>query len=83
MCPSGMGHAQGVVVSCCDEFGNCNQGRDCPVRVAKIGKKLHGPELLPPSMWRHMLRRVAYWFVLAVIGLSVWPMLAYLALRLS
>lgn len=70
-------------MSCCDEFGNCNQGRDCPVRVAKIGKKLHGPELLPPSMWRHMLRRVAYWFVLAVIGLSVWPMLAYLALRLS
>ena len=54
-----------------------------PVRVAKVGKRLHGPEMLPPSVWRYMLRRVAYWFVLAVIGLTVWPMLAYLALRLS
>jgi len=23
-------------MSCCDEFGNCRQGRDCPVRVAKV-----------------------------------------------
>jgi hypothetical protein len=54
-----------------------------PVRVAKVGKRLHGPELLPQSVWRYMLRRVAYWFVLAVIGLTVWPTLVYLALRLS
>jgi hypothetical protein len=54
-----------------------------PVRVAKVGQRLHGPELLPQSVWRHMLRRVAYWFVLAVIGLIIWPVLIYLALRLS
>ena len=22
-------------MNCCDEFGNCRQGRDCPVRAAK------------------------------------------------
>jgi hypothetical protein len=25
-------------MNCCDEYGNCNQGRDCPVRVARIVK---------------------------------------------
>jgi hypothetical protein len=22
-------------MNCCDEYGNCNQGRDCPVRIQK------------------------------------------------
>lgn len=22
-------------MNCCDEFGNCRQGRDCPVRAVK------------------------------------------------
>lgn len=22
-------------MNCCDEYGNCNQGRDCPVRKAE------------------------------------------------
>ena len=22
-------------MNCCDEYGNCNQGRDCPVRKAQ------------------------------------------------
>jgi hypothetical protein len=64
-----MGHAQGAVVNCCDEYGECNQGPNCPVRVAKIGKRLHGPELLPQSVWRYMLKRVAWWFVLAILGM--------------
>jgi hypothetical protein len=73
-----------VVMSCCDDYGNCNQGRDCPVRVAKVGQRLHGPELLPPNMWRYQLKRLAYWMLMAVvIGLTVWPALAYLILRLS
>ena len=24
-------------MSCCDDFGNCDQGRDCPVRSAPAG----------------------------------------------
>jgi hypothetical protein len=64
-----MGHSQGAVVNCCDEYGNCNQGRNCPVRVAKIGKKVHGPELLPTSVWRYILRRAAWWFVMGILGM--------------
>jgi hypothetical protein len=45
------------------------QALAAPVRVAKIGKKVHGPELLPQSVWRYMLRRVAYWFVLGILGM--------------
>ena len=56
-------------MNCCDEYGNCNQGRDCPVRVAKIGKKVPGPELLPQSVWRYRLRRVAGWFVMGILGM--------------
>jgi hypothetical protein len=37
--------------------------------VAKIGKKLHGPELLPTSVWRYMLRRAAWWFVMGILGM--------------
>lgn len=61
-------------MNCCDY--NCNDEKNCPVHVAKVGKKLHGPELLPPSVWRHILRRVAYWFVLAILGM-LW--MAFLA----
>lgn len=77
-------------MNCCDEYGDCNQGRDCPAReckhcqgrgrdasgypctctaVAKVGKKMHGPELLPPSVWRYQLRRLGYWLLMAVVGL--------------
>jgi hypothetical protein len=37
--------------------------------VANIGKKVHGPELLPQSVWRYMLRRVAWWFVMGILGM--------------
>jgi hypothetical protein len=36
---------------------------------------------LPPSIWRHQLRRLGYWVLMAVLGLIVWPVLAYLVLR--
>ena len=26
-------------MNCCDEYGNCNQGRDCPVRKALAEEK--------------------------------------------
>jgi len=25
-------------MNCCDEYGNCNQGRDCPVRVKRVAE---------------------------------------------
>jgi hypothetical protein len=54
-------------MNCCD--GDCHQGRDCPVRVAKVGQRVHGPELLPPSVWRYQLRRLAYCVLMAILGM--------------
>ena len=70
-------------MNCCNDFGDCNQGRDCPVRVAKYKPVMMAADPLPPSIWRDQLRRLGYWMLMAVIGLTVWPMLIYMALRLS
>jgi hypothetical protein len=51
--------------------------------VAKVGRRMRGPDPLPTSIWRYQLRRLGYWMLMAVIGLVVWPTLAYLVLRLS
>ena len=67
------------MTTCCN--GNCNQGRDCPIRVARIGQRMKTADPLPPSIWRDQLRRLAYWVLMALIGLTVWPVLAYLVLR--
>lgn len=50
-------------------------------KVAKIGRQTPAADPLPPSIWREQLGRMAYWLLMAVIGLTVWPMLAYLVLR--
>lgn len=70
-------------MNCCNDFGDCNQGRDCPVRVAKYKPVMMAADPLPPSVWRDQLKRLGYWMLMAVIGLTVWPMLIYMALRLS
>jgi hypothetical protein len=70
-------------MNCCNDFGDCIQGRDCPVRVAKYKPVMMAADPLPPSVWRDQLKRLGYWVLMAVIGLTVWPMLIYMALRLS
>lgn len=67
------------MTNCCD--GDCHQGRNCPLRVARVGQRMKTADSLPPSIWRNQLRRLAYWMLMALIGLMVWPMLAYLVLR--
>ena len=64
-------------MNCCDEhcanYG-CNQGRYCPVRVAKampakVAKArpvMRAAAPLPPSVWRYQLKRLAYWMLAAV-----------------
>lgn len=65
---------------CCD--GLCNQGRDCPARVAKVGQRYpKHPQAYPDSIWRRHLKKLAYWMLMALIGLTVWPVLIYLVLR--
>ena len=70
-------------MNCCDDFGDCTQGRNCPVRVAKYKPVMLAADPLPPSIWRQQLKRLGYWMLMAVIGLTVWPMLIYMVLRLS
>lgn len=58
-------------MNCCDEFGNCRQGRDCPARVAKVKARYpRTPECVPPSLWRDYLRQLTRWLVFsAALGL--------------
>jgi len=36
---------------------------------------------LPPSIWRHQVKRLAYWMLMAILGLTIWPVVLYLTLR--
>jgi hypothetical protein len=47
-------------MNCCDEYGNCTQGHDCPVRIARS---------LQPSTSKRLLRRFFYWLLIAVLSL--------------
>jgi hypothetical protein len=57
------------MTNCCDDYGNCNQGRDCPVRVARIGQRMKSADPLPPSIWRQQLRRLGYWVLMGIFGM--------------
>lgn len=65
-------------MNCCNQ--NCNQGRECPARVARIGRKDHTREPLPPTVWRRHVRALTYWVSLALLGWLIWSPLLYLAL---
>ena len=67
---------RGLKMNCCDEYGNCNQGRDCPIRATWVGK-----EILPVSTWRYKVKCLAYWMLMAILGLMIWPTLFYLFFR--
>jgi len=62
---------EGNQMNCCDEYGNCNQGRDCPIRVARIGQRMKAADPLPPSTWRQQLRYLAEWVLMGIVGV-VW-----------
>ena len=59
------------MTNCCDDYGNCNQGRNCPVRVAKYRPVMRVAEPLPTSIWRDQLRHLAEWMLLGIVGV-VW-----------
>jgi hypothetical protein len=46
-----------VIMKCCD--GNCNQGRDCPVRISCA---------LQPSIFERLFRRFFYLLLIAILG---------------
>jgi len=57
-------------MNCCDDYGNCRQGRDCPVRVA------HTPQ---PLTFNHLLGRFFHWLMTAILGLLWLAFLLYCA----
>lgn len=64
-------------MNCCNDYGDCRQGRDCPARVAPIGRRTpRYPEALPESRSRIYLRSLAKallltFGVMLVSGLTV------------
>ena len=51
-------------MDCCNH--NCNQGRNCPARVAKIGRKDYAKEPYPPSSAPRYLKRAAKWVLICI-----------------
>ena len=71
-------------MNCCDEYcanHGCNQGRDCPARVAKYRPIMRAADPLPPSAWRRQLKALAKWFLMSIIAWMIWIPLFYLVLR--
>jgi hypothetical protein len=69
-----LGHHFGclvVIVNCCDEYGNCRQGHDCPVRIAHASKTL---------LSKRLFRRFFYWLSIAILGL-LW--MAFVAILIA
>jgi hypothetical protein len=53
-------------MNCCDEYGECRQGRDCPARVAKVKRRDHAPAALPHSAWRAYVKHLAKWMLICI-----------------
>jgi len=46
-------------MTCCQKY-ECNQGRDCPVRIA------HAPK---PLLSKRLFRRFFYWLLIVILSL--------------
>lgn len=55
-------------MNCCNEYGDCRQGRDCPARVAKVKRRIpkHPVPLRSGEYLRRNLRHLAKWMLLAI-----------------
>lgn len=58
-------------MNCCNEYGDCHQGCECPARVANVGQRMPGPEPLPPITWRDYLRDLARAMLLTIAGITL------------
>lgn len=44
-------------MNCCDEYGNCNQSRDCPVRKETVNTRKH-PRTLNEAFGPHTSTKI-------------------------
>jgi hypothetical protein len=65
-------------VNCCDAYGNCRQGRDCPVRAARLRTKNGGEQVNtdPPVATPE---DASLWTVLAQVGAAAFVVLLAVA----
>ena len=54
-------------MNCCDY--DCSQGKDCPARVARARPVMLAAQPLPPTVWRRQVKTLAYWALMAILGL--------------
>ena len=47
-------------MNCCEKYGECNQGRDCPLRVSYT---------MQPLTFKRLFGRFFYWLLIATLGL--------------
>ena len=57
-------------MNCCDDYGNCRQGRDCPVRIRQECKSIDNK------------LAIAMWFLVAIFGFTLIGGISYLILGL-
>ncbi len=70
-------------MNCCNDYGDCRQGRDCPARrckVAKVGLRIPGPAPLPPSTWRKHVKDLARAMLLVMFALLASSFLVFFQL---
>ncbi|GAB3188629.1 hypothetical protein [Hydrogenophaga aquatica] len=56
-------------MNCCDY--KCTEGKDCPVRVAKVGQRMPAAEPLPRTTWREHLRDAATAALMVVVVMLI------------
>lgn len=62
-------------MTCCNH--DCNEGRDCPARVAKVGQRMPAPEPLPPITWRDYLPDLARAMLLTIASMTAGAVIAW------
>lgn len=55
-------------MNCCNEYGDCRQGRDCPASVAKVKRAVPKyPKAAPQGQYlRRNMRHLAKWMLIAI-----------------
>lgn len=55
-------------MNCCDEYGDCRQGRDCPARVAKVKRTMpkYPPQVRQGEYLRRNMRHLAKWMLITI-----------------
>jgi len=57
-------------MNCCDEYGDCRQGRDCPARTRRVRAGGPPPDDMPIQMMEEPTHRSDFAAVMIVLGMA-------------